>query len=56
MKDKEAESSESIKNEMEALRERLRQSTLAMNSSTKQEGSHELMSIMIKSTATFERN
>ncbi|MCW8331024.1 hypothetical protein MD588_19705 [Photobacterium sp. SDRW27] len=56
MKSATAERSESIQKEMEELKARLRQGTQAMQSSPKQDESTEFMSLIIKSTATFEKN
>lgn len=46
----------SLEKEMEELRERLYQSTQTMQHSAKKEPSEKLMSVLIKSTATFEKS
>ena len=42
--------------ELEALRERLRQNTQAMQSSSKKSDANEMMSGVIKTVATFEKD
>ncbi len=56
MKHSNSEQSETVQKELEELRARLRQSTQTMQSSSKQGDSTEFMSLLIKSTATFEKD
>ncbi len=50
------EKSSSVQAEMEALKSRLSQSKKSMENSNKRSESTEFMSLMIKSTGTFEKN
>lgn len=49
-------SASTIQKEMEELKARLNQSSQTMQGSTNKPESTELLSLMIKSTATFEKN
>lgn len=51
-----AKSASTIQKEMEELKARLNQSSQTMNGSISKPESTELLSLMIKSTATFENN
>ena len=51
-----AKSASTIQKEMEELKARLNQSSQTMQGSTNKPESTELLSLMIKSTATFEKN
>ncbi|MGF1900842.1 hypothetical protein [Aliivibrio sifiae] len=51
-----AKSASTIQKEMEELKARLNQSSQTMHGSKNKPESTELLSLMIKSTATFEKN
>lgn len=56
MTDSAVKSASTIQKEMEELKARLNQSSQTMQGSTNKPESTELLSLMIKSTATFEKN
>ncbi|MGF1909425.1 hypothetical protein L4C38_08295 [Vibrio kasasachensis] len=56
MKNSASNQSSDTQAELKALRERLRQNSQTMQTSASKASSQELLSLVIKSTATFEKN